>query len=90
MLVAHGLVLGRAGLKLRSVQADMPQTRQLQFHRQMHCLLESAVEKFSIVLAKITQYSKVRTMFLGNEHKRQVFIAAPIFQMTHALKAIET
>ena len=47
----------------------MSQTRQLQFHRQLHCLLEAVVEKLSIVLAKITQYPKVRTIHLGDEHE---------------------
>ena len=69
MLVAHGFVFGRVGLKLRSIQADMSQTRQLQLHRQFYCLLEAVVEKLSIVLAKITQYPKVRTIHLGDEHE---------------------
>lgn len=77
-LVTHRFVLGGVGFEFRSVQTDMAQRGQPQFHRQLHGLLEASLKKFSMVFTKVTQHPKVRAVALRDEHKRQILAATPL------------
>ena len=69
-------MLGGIGLEFGTIQTDMAQGGQLQFHRQFHGLLEATLKKRAVFFAKIAQHAKIGTVHLRDEHEGQIFAAA--------------